>query len=76
MRNALRVLPVFLALAGLPACHKQEQQADQNAPIDINTVSPNDIETLPADESSETPSNELANGFDTDNDVNATGNGY
>ena len=76
MRNALKVLPAFLALAGLSGCHKQEQQADQNAPIDINNVSPNDIETLPADESSETPSNELANGFDTDNDVNATGNGY
>src|SRR5437868_5494878 len=76
MRNALKVLPAFLALAGLSGCHKQEQQADQNAPIDINNVSPNDIETLPADESSETPSNELANGFDTDNDVNAAGNGY
>jgi len=76
MRNALKVLPAFLALVGLSACHKQEQQADHNAPIDINTVSPNDIETLPADESSETPSNELANGFDTDNGVNATGNGY
>jgi len=76
MRNALKALPALIALAALSGCNKQAPQSDQNAPIDINTVSPNDIETLPADESSETPSNELANGFDTDNDVNATGNGY
>jgi phosphopantetheinyl transferase len=76
MRNALRALPAFFALAALGGCHEQTPQSDQNVAIDINNVSPNDIETLPADESSETPSNELANGFDTDNDVNATGNGY
>jgi len=76
MRNALKVLPGFIALAGLSACHKQEPQTDQNVAIDINTVSPNDIEALPADESSETPSNELANGYDTDNAANATDNSY
>ena len=47
MRNALRVLPAFLALAALAGCHKQTPQSDQNVAIDINNVSPNDIETLP-----------------------------
>jgi len=76
MRNALKALSSLIAVVALGACQKQQPQTDQNVAIDINTVSPNDIETLPADESSETPSNELANGFDTDNDVNATGNSY
>jgi hypothetical protein len=76
MRNALKAITPLIAVIALGACRSQEPQADQNAAIDINTVSPNDIETLPADESSEVSSNDLANGFDTDNDVNATGNSY
>jgi len=64
-RRKMRAGMVFalLFVSALSAC-KQEPQTDQNVAIDINSVSPNDIETLPADESTETPSNELANGDD------------
>ena len=49
---------------------------EQNAAIDINTVSPNDIEALPPDESSETSSNELVNGADNADvgDLNSSAN--
>jgi len=75
----MRVAMMFvLAFASVPlaGCHKQPAQNDQNVAIDINSVSPNDIEELPADESSETPSNQLANGYDDSdlNDTNATTN--
>jgi hypothetical protein len=63
----------------VPACHKsQEQQAqDQTMAIDEgvpqNQVAGNaEIETLPPDESSATPSNQLQNGFDNP-DVNDLG---
>jgi len=77
MRTAMMFALVF-ALGLLGACGKQQPQNDQNVAIDINSVSPNDIEELPADESSATPSNQLANGYD-DSDVNDTdvpGNSY
>lgn len=65
----------FAALA-VGACHKQQQ--DQNISIDEgvpeNQFAGNaDVETLPPDESSTTPSNELQNGFDNP-DVNDLGN--
>jgi hypothetical protein len=63
----------------LPACHKsQDQQAqDQTMAIDEgvpqNQVAGNaEIETLPPDESSATPSNQLQSGFDNP-DVNDLG---
>jgi len=65
-----------LSLAG---CQKGQPQAqDQNMSLDSgvpsNEVLANaDIETLPADESSATPSNQLQNGFDNP-DVNDVGN--
>lgn len=67
----------------LAACHHQQQQnsEDQNIAIDSgvpdNQVEPNaQIETLPADESSTTPSNQLQNGFDNPdvNEVTTTNN--
>ena len=63
MRNAPKVSRRFvLGLAALGACQKQPQP-EQNIVIDINAAMANaDIETLPSDESSETPSNELVNG--------------
>lgn len=78
MRNALKLLPASILLLGVSACQKQEPQTDQNVAIDINSVSPNDIEALPADESSGTPSGELANGEDNAdvNDLNAASNSY
>ena len=70
----MRIAMIFVlafSLVPLGACKKQEAPTDQNVAIDINSVSPNDIEELPADESSETPSNQLANGYD-DSDLNET----
>lgn len=81
MPNA-KMIAAFIALS-LGACHKQQQQqaADQNMSMDEgiadNQVAGNaDIETLPADESSTTPSNQLQNGFDSPdvNDVGTEGN--
>jgi hypothetical protein len=79
MRNALKLLLAApMVLLSLGACQKQEPQSDQNVAIDINSVSPNEIEALPADESSGTPSDELANGEDNAdvNDLNAASNSY
>jgi hypothetical protein len=78
MRNAKSIMAVGIAALALGACHKQQQAQDQNIAIDQgvpdNQVAGNaDIETLPADESSTTPSNQLANGFDNP-DVNDLGN--
>ena len=66
-----------LATLAASACQKQKTQ-DQNISIDegvpTNQMSAGntDIETLPADESSTTPSNQLQNGFDNP-DVNDLG---
>ncbi len=81
MRNAK--LPIastiaaisFAALA-VSACHKKQQ--DQNISIDEgipeNQFAGNaDVETLPPDESSTTPLNQLQNGSDNP-DVNDIGN--
>lgn len=79
MPNA-KMFRVAIALFALAACNKQQQpqRQDQNLSMDQgvpnNQVAGNaDIETLPADESSTTPSNQLANGFDNP-DVNESGN--
>jgi hypothetical protein len=77
--RALRLVLIALALAvPVSACRKAQPTPEQNAAIDINTVSPNDIEALPPDESSETSSNELVNGADNADvgDLNASSNGY
>lgn len=86
MRNAKS--PIAWTIAGLAvaalllgACQKQQQAQDQNIAIDEgisnNQIAGNaDIETLPADESSATPSNQLQNGFDNPdvNDIGSSGN--
>lgn len=72
MRNALKLLTALLFVPALAACHKdQAQQAgDANtAAADANAVPPADVDTLPPDESSATPSNQLVNGDDSP-DVN------
>jgi len=78
MRAALKLLTVAALVGAAAACHKTQQQ-----PPDQNTLSMEDdlmnggtpanadVETLPPDESSGTPSNELANGADNP-DVNET----
>ena len=78
MRNARTILAIGTAVLALGACNKQQQQAkDQNIAIDAgvpdNGMAGNaQIETLPADESSTTPSNQLQNGYDNP-DVNDLG---
>lgn len=78
----MRPAPKLLTLAALTlasaACHNQKQPAsDQNISIDEGPMSNGlpanaDIETLPPDESSTTPSNELDTGSDEPN-TNADG---
>jgi hypothetical protein len=76
VRNASRRLALLIAIAALGAC--QSKQAEQNIAIENDAATPADIETLPADESSATPSNELVNGADNAevNDLNASSNAY
>jgi hypothetical protein len=83
MRNARIVAALAVAAVALGACHKQQPPQGQNIAIDEgvpdNQMAGNaDIETLPADESSTTPSNQLQNGFDNPdvNDVGDNGNAY
>ena len=72
MRDASKsLLFILAAAAALGAC--KNSAGENNVAIDINNAAPGDIEQLPPDESSATPSDQLANG--TDNaDVNETGN--
>jgi hypothetical protein len=79
MSNAKMIPALGLAALALGACHKQQQQTQNNdiamdAGVPDNQVAAGnaDIETLPADESSVTPSNQLQNGFDNP-DVNGLG---
>jgi hypothetical protein len=75
MRDANSLL-LLAALAAVSGCHKSKP-ADRNLAVANQTVEMNgaaaDIETLPADESSTTPTNQLENGFDNP-DVNDLGN--
>jgi hypothetical protein len=76
VRNANKSLALLIALAALGAC--QKNPSEQNVAIDNDAATPTDIETLPADESSGTPSNELVNGADNAevNDLNVASNAY
>lgn len=77
MRNARTILAIGIAVLAIGACNKPQQAKDQNIAIDAdvpdNGMAGNaQIETLPADESSTTPSNQLQNGYDNP-DVNDLG---
>ena len=74
MRNAHRFV-LLMATAAIAAC--QQQRSDQNIVV-TNNMSGADIEALPPDESSETPTDELENGSDNADvtDLNATDNSY
>jgi hypothetical protein len=77
MPNAHKVFLTAIGLAALAACQKQPQP-EQNIVIDTNAAMANaDIEALPPDESSDTPSNELINGTDNPDvsDINSATNG-
>jgi hypothetical protein len=78
MRDAKTTLVLAIAALAVGSCHKQQQPQDPNIAIDEgvpdNQVTAGNVqfETLPADESSTTPSNQLQNGFDNP-DVNDIG---
>lgn len=80
MRNAKLIFALGLSVLALGACKKQQPAQDQNISIDEgipdNQMMAGNaaIETLPADESSTTPSNQLQNGYDNP-DVNETSGG-
>ena len=82
MRAVTRFVLVALAPLAFAACHKHQPQAEnQNNAIDqdlLNSGIPAnaDVETLPPDESTETPSNELVNGADDTDTNGATNNAY
>ena len=76
MRAVTKTMMLLGLAAAIPACG--EDRAEQNVAIDINNAAPEDIEALPADESSATPSEELATGAQNAdaNEVEATTNSY
>jgi hypothetical protein len=75
MRKMSKLLVLGGALLAITAC--QKNQSDQNIAVD-NIAANADVEALPPDESSGTPSNELVNGADNPdvNDLNASSNTY
>ena len=63
MRNALKLFLIATAVTVMVGC-KKPNEANQNIVI-TNTIPPDaDVETVPPDESSTTPTDELANGVD------------
>ena len=79
MRNAKMIIALGIAAVELGGCHKQQQtqnntiSMDEGVPDNQVAAGNAEMETLPADESSTTPSNQLQNGFDNP-DVNGLGN--
>ena len=74
MRVATKMLLLAGAALAIAGCKKEQAQQNEVA---ANEVSPNaDIEALPADESSATPSNELVNGDDSADANTVTNNAY
>ena len=82
MRSAARFLALAVGAAALVACNKAQQATAQNNEMSIDDnlgagelPANAEIETLPPDESSTTPSNQLQNGYDNP-DVNSLDNGH
>jgi hypothetical protein len=74
MPNAPKLLILLALLPAIAGCHKEQAQQtpDPNiVGIDNDAGTPTDVDTLPPDESSATPSNQLVNGDDSP-DVNDT----
>ena len=72
MRNAIKLIFVLTVAAGLAACNKPANE-NNVVTVDNDAATPADVEALPPDESSATPSNELVNGDDKP-DVNELDN--
>jgi hypothetical protein len=70
MRAAL-ITTFIIAATALAACGKQDEAHEQNIVMDNGVMANADIEALPPDESSATPSNQLINGADDPNVVTA-----
>ena len=70
MRAAFRLV-TLAGLMAAAACGKSQPPQEQNIAIAGDNMAGADIETLPPDESSGTPSNQLVNGNDNP-DVNET----
>jgi hypothetical protein len=82
MPNAARILGIAIGTAAIVACHKAQPPVQDNQDMSPESnlaagelPSNAQIETLPADESSTTPSNQLQNGYDNP-DVNDVGNSH
>ena len=75
MRKLTKLLVLGGAALTVAAC--QKNQSDQNIAVD-NIAANADVEALPPDESSDTPSNELMNGTDNADvgDLNASSNSF
>lgn len=73
MCAANRALLILIALAA-PATACRQSPTGQNIAIDNGEGIPADIEALPPDESSATPTNELANGDDEASNVDEPSN--
>jgi len=82
MRNAARALTIAIGAAAIAACNRAQPPVQDNQDMSPESnlaagdlPSNAEIETLPADESSTTPSNQLQNGYDNP-DVNDVGNSH
>jgi hypothetical protein len=77
MPNAPRLLLACLIVAAVGACHNGAQQKAESNQLAFNNASapPPEIEALPPDESSATPSNQLLNGDDSPDVNDTTANG-
>jgi len=85
MRDAAKILTLMLGASALAACSKQPAQnqagsqdiaIEDNLGQSVGQLPANaEIETLPQDESSATPSNQLQTGYDNP-DVNDLGNNH
>ncbi len=65
MRNVTRAALLLTGASALAACSRD--RSDQKIMVDNNVAADADIEALPADESSATASDDLANGAIEDN---------
>ena len=76
MPNADRLLLTAIAAGALAACGQGKPPPEQNIVIDNQIDANAVIETLPADESSTVPSNQLVNGADNPdvNDLDGSSN--
>ena len=62
MQNAAKIMGILASAAAVAACGSNGDQQDNRAnAVEVNS-SVVEVDTLPADESSATPSDQLANG--------------